>query len=333
MLSRNELKARTLSASGLGTLLRKMPTWRGVVALAYHRIGSPGAIAYDRGLFSATPQQFEWQVKYLAEHFDVVTPEQILNLRDGDSGRYLLITFDDGYRDNYATAFEILRSAGVAATFFISTGFIEDPRLPWWDEIAWMIRSSARSGLPASRWLAEPLVFDEPMRERAVCSVLELFKRLQGEETAALLADLAEATGSGRAPRALAADTWMSWDMLREMREAGMCIGGHTVDHPILSRLSPEQQELQIAGCRKHLELKLGQPMRFFSYPRGKLDSFDEHTRRCLRENGVELAFSYYGGFSRFDQWDAFDVRRTAVELDVTNHRFQAITTLPQVFS
>ncbi len=62
-------------------------------------------------------------------------------------GRYGMITFDDGYRDNHATALPILKREGVTATFFVATGFIDAPRLPWWDEIAWMVRTSRQDGL------------------------------------------------------------------------------------------------------------------------------------------------------------------------------------------
>ncbi len=67
-----------------------------------------------------------------------------------------LVTFDDGYRDNFEIAAPILRDRGVPATFFLPTAFLESPRLPWWDEVACIIkqtraaraRAAANPGLP-----------------------------------------------------------------------------------------------------------------------------------------------------------------------------------------
>jgi hypothetical protein len=73
--------------------------------------------------------------------------------------------------------------------------------------------------------------------------------------------------------------------------------------------------------------------MRCFSYPFGGRSAFDEVTREILREAGVHHAFSYYGGFRRFDDWDALDVRRVPVEPYLTPDWFRSIVTLPRFFA
>ncbi|MBV8610095.1 MAG: polysaccharide deacetylase family protein [Singulisphaera sp.] len=122
--------------------------------------------------------------------------------------------------------------------------------------------------------------------------------------------------------------------MLREMKRAGMWIGGHTASHPILARLSRPLQDAEIAECRRRIAAELREPMtRFFSYPNGGPGDFNDDTRSCLADHGVEFAFSYYGGFRRFDDWDPYDIRRVGVEKEMTLDQFRAVTTLPQVFS
>src|SRR5439155_21803986 len=135
----------------------------------------------------------------------------------------------------------------------------------------------------------------------------ERYKQLPGEEAGDYLDQLAEATGSGRCPAGEAVDEWMTWDMVREMRDGGMTIGGHTVTHPVLARLPRERQNQEIAGCATRLAEELGQPMRAFSYPNGTSWSFDGHTLAALEAGGVELAVSLYrripnpGGFHPLD--------------------------------
>jgi peptidoglycan/xylan/chitin deacetylase (PgdA/CDA1 family) len=106
----------------------------------------------------------------------------------------------------------------------------------------------------------------------------------------------------------------MTWDMARELHAAGMSIGGHTVTHPVLARLPAERQREEIEGCARRLREELGVAMRWFAYPVGARDTFTPLTQRLLRDCGVELAFSYYGGFARPSRWNPLDVPRVHVD-------------------
>ena len=145
-----------------GTVAR----WRGLVGLNYHRIGDGRGTIFDRGLYSATEQDFDAQVRWLKSNFDVIAPHEIASALRTKRGRHVIVTFDDGYVDNHQHAFPILKSHGVSGTFFIATGFIDEPRLPWWDQIAWMVRTSKQSGLELPGFLEGRVTFDEPERER-----------------------------------------------------------------------------------------------------------------------------------------------------------------------
>jgi peptidoglycan/xylan/chitin deacetylase (PgdA/CDA1 family) len=325
-----------LRSGGVGALAAAIPGYAGskdgVLVLAYHRIGQGVGCEFDPDVFSATPEAFTAQVRLLKSEFDVISPVDLPRVLSRGRGSYALITFDDGYRDNYEVAYPILRAAHVPATFFVNTGFLDEPRIAWWDEIAWMIRVSRRRGVPPSRWRREGINFDETGRNGAIRKALGCYKSLPGDQAGAFVDHLAEATGSGRW-RGDARGFWMTWDMLREMKAGGMCIGGHTVSHPILSRLPRSRQEQEIAGCKQRIERELKEPMRFFAYPRGKPDSFNEDTRRCLKEHGVELAFSFYGGFQRFAPWQPYDVHRTGVEMEMGLDQFARVVRMPRLFA
>ncbi len=332
-LSRREIAANVLAGTGLHALVRRLRPWQGVLSLAYHRIGEDYLTPFDRELWSATPAAFDAQVRFLKKHFDVISPADLPGVAGQRTGRHVLITFDDGYYDNYKVAFPILKAHHVPATFFVATSFIDNPRPSWYDEIAWMVRTSSRAGIPAGSWLPGPVSFDAPDCRRAVCTLLRRYKSLPGPQTGAYIDFLAEATGSGRCRSMDVRVTWMNWDMLREMKAGGMTFGGHTAKHPVLARLSREEQAREIAECKQRLEVELGGPVTTFSYPNGSTDSFNEDTRACLREQGFEFAFSYYGGLQRFDAWDPYDLKRTAVELYTTPSLFTATMTLPRIFA
>lgn len=330
MLSRG--LARALTWGGVRPLLQYTSRWSGVVVLNYHRIGHPERSLFDHALWSAQPEAFASQVRFLKSQLDVIGPDDLAAARRDARGRYGLITFDDGYRDNYDVAFDILKAERVGATFFVVTGFIDSPRVPWWDEIAWMVRTSRRSRIELDGWLSRPVDLPALDREQVIQDVLRVCKRLQPDRQSVYLDAVADATGSGRYA-AGGHDLWMTWDMLREMRAAGMTIGGHTVSHRLLSKASDQEQRDEIVGCSRRLAEELEAPLRYFSYPVGGRNSFNDVTRGCLREAGIEFAFSYYGGCRRFVEWDDYDVRRVAIERDVTAHAFRSIVSLPQLFA
>jgi peptidoglycan/xylan/chitin deacetylase (PgdA/CDA1 family) len=330
---KRELLAAALVRSGAALALRSLGRWAGVMGLNYHRIGRGKDTPFDRALWSASPEAFEEQLVFLKRHTDVIAIDDLPTVIARGRGRYTLITFDDGYRDNYLVAFPLLKRHGLTATFFVSTGFLDSPRLPWWDEIAWMVRTSPRRRIELAPYFSTPIVYDEPEREGSVRALLRAFKAMPSSATDAYLDAIASATETGRYRLPDVLSLWMTWEMVREMRVHGMAIGGHTADHVVLARLSEERQRAQINGCAQRLQAELGEPMRWFSYPVGGLQAFNQATRRCLVECGVEYAFSYYGGVRTFDDWDRYDIRRIAIESETDSDLFRAMVLLPQVFA
>ena len=333
MLTKRELLARTLDVTGGGHVLRSARTWNGVLVLNYHRIGNPGDSLFDHNLWSASAEDFERQTAFLAKSFDVIGLADLEHALSQSRGQFVMVTFDDGYRDNYSTAFPILKSYGVPATFFIATGFIDHPRVPVWDELAWMSRTTTLPLLAANEWLPSPVSFADQDRAQGFRQLLTVYRTAGSELIGEYLDDLADALGTGRCPASMAADQWMTWDMLREMQSEGMTFGGHTVNHPILANTTADQQDWEVGECQRRLIDELGQPIDAFSYPNGKRGDFNEFTRAALRSHGYRWGFGFFGGYCPAGHADRFALCRTAIESDIDLSQFRAISTLPQVFS
>jgi peptidoglycan/xylan/chitin deacetylase (PgdA/CDA1 family) len=314
------------------SVLRRLPAWRGALVLAYHRVlPNPEDVPFDPGVVSATPAMLDAQLELLTRNFEVVAPDSIE--RDPDApGRRVLVTFDDGYRDNHELALPILRRHGVTATFFLTTGFLDQPRVPWWDELAWIVKQSPQATLEPGDWLDEalPLVGEARAGIGVLTATYKALPEGRGEE---FLDYCAEAAGTGRCDPAAAADLWMTWEMAREIRDAGMTIGGHGATHLILGRASPEVQAREVEECGRRLEEELGLPMRFFAYPVGLPGTFDGATRRILRDAGVNLAFGLNGGYLRPGRLDPYDVPRTTIGARQRLRGFRALLALPGLFA
>jgi peptidoglycan/xylan/chitin deacetylase (PgdA/CDA1 family) len=300
--------------AGLGSLLRRLPLWRGLVVLGYHRVGDPDATELDRGVFSATDAEFGAQLDVLASSFNVIGLRDVEPALEGRSGRAVLLTFDDGYRDQAATAAPMLAERGLPGVFFLTTGFLDGGGLSWWDEIAWIARRSSAAEIPSDgHWLPEavPLAGD---REAAIRTLLDRYRVLPGEDGPAFVEHLASVAGTGRAEAV--GSPWMSWDDARALRPMGHDVGAHTVTHPVLARLDLAGQRREIAGSLERLRQELGQPVTSFAYPSGNLGSFDDHTSAILRECGVRRAFSFRGGWQRPGRGQPYDLRRVGVFMD-----------------
>lgn len=314
-------------------MLRATSAWDGLLILNYHRVGTWHNSSLDRNLWSASDRDFDAQIEMLANNFQVIGLDDVESAIHAKRGRYVMVTFDDGYLDNYSNAFPILKRHNVPATFFITTGFIDQPAVPWWDEIAWMVRSSPLTRLEANVWTNTIIVFDEPHREAAINRLLSIYKRLSGSVTSGYVQFLADALRTGRCPVEVASDLWMTWDNIREMRQNGMSFGAHTVTHPVLANLTPEDQDQEIRGSQRRLSEELSEPIDAFSYPVGGLKSFNAATRESLARHGFKRSFTYVGGYCHHGHQDQFAVPRSAVETDMDLSMFRAVVTLPQVFA
>jgi peptidoglycan/xylan/chitin deacetylase (PgdA/CDA1 family) len=328
-ISKKELSAHALQASGLRSVLSRLKMWSGILTLAYHRVGDASASPFDPELFSATPTAFDQQVRFLKTWCDVIVPADLETARRRRRGRFAMITFDDGYIDNFTDALPILKAHGTRATFFLATGLLDRPRVPWWDEIAWMIRISARMTLSGGPWLPGPIELDPARPEAALLRLNQAYHGLPPASRDAYLDFLGEATGRGRCGAEPARDLWMTWEMVRQLRAAGMVLGGHTHEHVLLSEQSSERQRDELETCLRRIDEEVGVRPDVISYPYGSPGSFNLTTRACLRQVGVRHAFSYYGGYCRPNSWDPYDIPRIAVERYISLPRFQSTVACP----
>lgn len=333
--SKKRLLAQMLASTGCGWLLRRMgpwSSWNGLLVLNYHRIGTPGDSPWDHDLWSCTQEEFDWQVRYLKSHFDIISPSDLDQVSLDSRDRFVMITFDDGYRDNYEMGFKVLKSHGVPATFFLATGFLDQPHLSWWDETAWIVKSTKKQTLSLPKWLKQEITLDPVNPHPAIRQLLKTYKSLNSDLATAYLTDIRTELEVGETPHHMAHDMWMTWDMAREMQVGGMNFGSHTVSHPIMSRIPLERQRWEVAESRRRIGQELGTEPVIFSYPVGGQTTCTDETITCLQELGVKWAFRFGVPFRPDAHRDHYQVPRLPVERTMRRSEFKAITTLPQVF-
>src|SRR5262245_18479440 len=154
-----------------------------LLILAYHRIMPKPLSAdypYDFGLLSATPEDFAWQMRYIADHCHPVSGEDLHEYLRGKRElpkRPVMVTFDDGFHDNYRNAFPILKSAGVPALFFLTTGHIGTNKVFWFQRAYFLAYRCAIGAIKLpGHDRAMPEGDDVSSRERAARALLKYLK-------------------------------------------------------------------------------------------------------------------------------------------------------------
>jgi peptidoglycan/xylan/chitin deacetylase (PgdA/CDA1 family) len=309
------------------------------------RLASPGGrggrftvLLYHRVLRAADPllpaepdaASFDAQLAALTRVFNILPLQEALDrLRDGSlPARSICITFDDGYRDNLEVALPILRRHGIVATFFIATGFLDGGRMMH-DSVIETVRRLT-PGAYDLEWLGlgQRQIDDMASRAALIGDIVGVVKYLpfaERRDTCERFAALS--------PTPLPSDLMMTSGHLQELANAGMHIGAHTHDHPILSNLDADTACQQITRNVEALTRLIGKVPRLFAYPNGKplLDYGTEHVE-IVRRAGFDAAVSVSFGtvsrdsdhfqIPRFAPWDR-DPERLAfrVALHPLRHR------------
>jgi peptidoglycan/xylan/chitin deacetylase (PgdA/CDA1 family) len=318
-------------------LRRRAPNpWLTVVT--YHRVADRVAAAreLDEHVVDTTPDRFEQQLAFITRWFDPIGIDDLLAFRK--HGRPLprnpiLVTFDDGYRDNHDVALPVLRRHGVRATFFVATHFVEARRLFWWDRINLLLKRSTRDRVELEYPVRAAYAIDTPTgRGEAIRAALRTVKSTYDLDLERFLGDLARACGvtlGAEDERALVERIVMTWDHVRALRAAGMDVQSHTATHRVVQTLPDTALERELKTSRATLEAVLNEPVRAVSYPVGRARDYDRRIRDLVSGAGYELGFSNATGVNDVFRFDPLNTRRLAVEAGLSDAYFRAMLAVP----
>src|SRR6056297_106275 len=201
---------------GLTVLGRQFGSRDGALILYGHRIAGD-CEGYMQGL---RPEWLEEQLAYLSRHYQFLSLSKFLtHIEVGERvpSRSVVITMDDGFRDNYTQGLPLFKKYRVPATVFLTTGCLDSGELPWSQRLGCLFQQTTAETLrhPAAGRRPLPLVTKED-RKTAYRLVKEPMKKMGQVPREDLLLEF-EALLETRAPK----DRMMTWDMAREMMGAG----------------------------------------------------------------------------------------------------------------
>jgi peptidoglycan/xylan/chitin deacetylase (PgdA/CDA1 family) len=275
-----------------------------VVFLMYH-----GVIRDDEELESTTivrESEFRRQLKYLKENYECLSIDEALNNCNGRKKPGVVVTFDDGYANNYTVALPLLDEFRIPAIVYVTTRNMCERTLLWSDRVWVAVKRSRVSeidltGISRSlkfyrlhgsgdEWqyrvhlLTEDIKRAEPSkREQIVNAVIA---RLHAASGSSFEIDIENTIFTPLTPL-----------QLKELSSHPLItIGAHSHCHNLLNQIPLAQAKESIIQSKKILKEIIGQKIKHFSYPNGNLTP---EIVQVLKDTGFMSAVTVPPGFFR----------------------------------
>jgi peptidoglycan/xylan/chitin deacetylase (PgdA/CDA1 family) len=261
---------------------------------------------------------FAEQMGYLREHSNVISLDQLVNcLRDKKRlpPRSVVITFDDGWRDNYLFAFPILRKYDLPAAVFLSTDYIGTSRIFWFHLVNLILQTQA---LTSQKMVDILNRFEQisPEKKRGIAESLaypDVFinelKKIRPQIQEKIITEMLSASDV-RMGKSDKRRMTLGWDEIREMGENRICFGSHAGSHRILTHLGPDQIRKELTESKKIIEEKTKRPVSFFAYPNG---DYTPQIKELVKETGYLCACAVEGTGKKEYEMDLFALPRIGI--------------------
>ena len=295
-LARRSLATALYWSGALAFWRRRRRPRNSAIVLMYHSIGGAG-LSPD---IVVSQEHFRRHIEYLRRHYCLLSLDHVVGLLEG--GRQVprhavVVTLDDGYRDNYEKALPILKRYRCPATLFIAVESVMTGRVPWSQTLWRWLQSTRELDLRIS-WgggnetTTEKVLSLRTEQDRAEARIwLRAFAGGLGrEERQDFLKAVAQRLACSVEPDTDRSPAMLTWDQLREMAQGGITIGSHTVTHPRLSGLDSGTVRQELVESRSTLERELSADVRLFAYPFGGWQDFNEDTKAAVGEAGYRAA-------------------------------------------
>jgi len=274
------------------------------VVLLYHRVTH---LENDPQLLAVTPENFYDHIDILRKEFNLLNIEEFSTLLIQGKKmprNSVIITFDDGYSDNFHEALPILQSLNRQALFYITTSNLDTDHELWWDELERIILNNYFSPKYAEVEINDRITrfpISNPVEKMNTYNFLHPYlKYLLPQQRNKIIDGLRESIGTkpqGRESHRLLTNT----ELQKLSDSPAAVLGAHTHNHPALSILSYDIQLQEIELSKNILEKIINKKIVHFSYPYGSKKDYNNDTLKICRKIGFEMVCSnYYGQVHRW---------------------------------
>jgi len=268
---------------------------------------------------------FRIQLEYLKKHFEVIPLiEAVERMRNGGVKRpTAVITFDDGYQNNFDVAFPILCAEQMPATIFLTTGLIDTDDTVWHCRLNLALAQTQRSHMEMNGFR-----FDLSTREQranASAAIQSSLKKLLHPQLITTIRDIIlELDGDPDCSIEIGSPYRMlTKNAIAEMVASELIeFGAHTHRHTILSRLAVEERFNEIRRSVDAVRELTGHPCKYFAYPNGRMEDYDADSIKDLGACDIRIAVTTTGGPNN-RMSSVMELKRYGVGADLPMAEFQ----------
>lgn len=238
-----------------------------VAVLTYHRICNKND---DWSLNPLTVKSFKEHLKFLTDSYNIISLDDLMDLvikREPIHEKTAVLTFDDGYKDNYTNAYPLLKKYDIPATIYLTSKLIGSGELVWADKVGYIIYHSSVNHVKINK-LGEYSLGSKFEKYQTFSLIKRKLVNLTELEKSTFIDKLASFC-QVEIPSDVGCELMLSWDEVKEMDENNINFGAHTINHPVLPELNPKEARWEILESKKVLEENLQKSVNHFSYPYG----------------------------------------------------------------
>ncbi len=263
-----------------------------ILILLYHRVLENDL---DNPLGTiVSKNNFENQIKYLSENFEVTSLDRALS--DPPNKLKVIITFDDGYVDNYRVAFPILKKYGLTAHFFLATDYISSG-LPIWDwDLKLMLDHSKKNfdiDIGSKNFSRNLYIGKENV---LLWELISSLKFLRDEERSEIIKGIKTQLEISEID--YSEDRCMNWEEIKTMKNQGMHFGSHGCSHTSFSFLSKEALQQEIVKSLNILDKELSLKSKFLAFPFGSKADFNNEIINQVSNLGFDRCLLNVQGYN-----------------------------------
>ena len=294
--------------------------------LMYHRIIDLPSDPYQ---ITVSPDNFAQQMEHIKRNYQPISLLELVEAvkKNAIPRKAVVVTFDDGYFDNYANARPILEASQIPWTLFVTTNLIGSTGDTWWDALAHVMIEApevpTQLEIDVQGHRHEWAMTNADDRLSACFDIHPLLLPLTASEREKTIMQLFEWASIEQTPRSNY--RMMTPAELAEVAQSQLVdLGGHTQTHPHLSSRSKEEQLEEIDGGRKVLQENYNQSISTFAYPFG---NFSDETIKVVQEVGFQAAVTVQAMKVQADT-DLFLLGRYQVEnwqIDAFSQKLKAV--------
>ncbi len=278
----------------------------------YHKTSNSPKTNLIPGLVNCSEEEFEKEILFFKKYFNLISLEDLKNYLLNNlvlPKNSLLITFDDGYKDNYTYAYQVLKRNKVPAAIFLTTDFIDNiTNLIWTDQVAYIINSTKKDYIRIPGFCKIRL---KNNREGSIIELIEKLKLMDDNKKNMIIQQLLDDLGIN--PDNIPRDSYLSTDEIMEMSRNKIYFGSHGCSHSILTRVDQIRAKNEIVNSKRRIEEITGKSVEFFAYPNGSFFDFNAQIIVFLKSAGYLGAFTTIPGvYKNSERLDNFSLKRIA---------------------